>query len=263
MEVLWLHFCRALMSSICIYCAVIFSQQTVQGEKGQFKRTYHTFFSLYIYSLLFGNQGTTLEQNPRQIKKINNLHLHLFRNIYPLPTSNNLFNYELLTKTGLFNKTRAGPFSKTRMLFDCTWQPIRSGSEEASQHMKKRWREQAEQRSIRQNSIGCITITFSVQYSQPACWYVGVGDCGTMRTCRVLQSNYYTREYCCHDKRKERRDGECWVMTVGQFLFFLQSKKKRVYTFAEREERGNNRWVGCLQFSAPNQTSSEITLYSQ
>lgn len=37
----------------------------------------------------------------------------------------------------------------------------------------------------------------------------------------------------------------------------LQLKKRGFYTFAERGERGNNRWVSCLQFSAPNQTSSE------
>lgn len=42
---------------------------------------------------------------------------------------------------------------------------------------------------------------FSVLYSRPACWYVGAGDCGTMRTRRVLESKYYARECCCHDKR--------------------------------------------------------------
>lgn len=60
-------------------------------------------------------------------------------------------------------------------------------------------------------------MTFSVQYSQPACWYVGAGDCGTMWTRRVLQSNYYTREYCCHDKGEEEGDGEGSLMTEGQF----------------------------------------------
>lgn len=120
--------------------------------------------------------------------------------------------------------------------------------------------EQTDLQSSRQHNIGCITMTFSVQYSRPACWYVGAGDCGTMRTRRVLQSKYYTREYCCHDKREEERDGEGWVMTERQFYSW---RKEEGLSIAEWGERGNNRWVSCLQFSAPNQTSSEITLYSQ
>lgn len=93
----------------------------------------------------------------------------------------------------------------------------RTSSEEASRHVEERW---TDQQSSRQHNIGCITMTFSVQYSTaglPACWYVGEGDCGTMRTRRVLQSKYYTREYCCHDKTEEEGDGEGWVMTERQF----------------------------------------------
>lgn len=77
-------------------------------------------------------------------------------------------------------------------------------------------------------------MTFSVQYSQPACWYVGAGDCGTMRTRRVLQSNYYMREYCCHDKGEEERDGEGSLMTEGQFC----SWGKEGFIHLQSEEKG-------------------------
>ena len=60
---------------------------------------------------------------------------------------------------------------------------------------------------------------------------------------------------------EERGWREGWVMTERPFLQLRE--KKRVYPFAEWGERGNNRWVSCLQFPAPNQTSREITLYSQ
>lgn len=143
----------------------------------------------------------------------------------------------------------------------------RTSSEEASRHVKNReWErdEQTDRQSSRQHNIGCITMTFSVQYSRPACWYVGAGDCGTMRTRRVLQSKYYTREYCCHDKGEEEGERERWRGLSNDREAVLQLKeKKRVYPFAVWGERWNNRWVSCLQFSAPNQTSSEITLYSQ
>lgn len=86
---------------------------------------------------------------------------------------------------------------------------------------------------------------------------VTAGQCEHAVCCRATTTQENT--VAMTRERIEDRDGEGWVMKEGQFA----AEEKRVYTFAERGEGGNNRWVSCLQFSAPNQTSSEITLYSQ
>lgn len=106
------------------------------------------------------------------------------------------------------------------------------GFGEARWQMKKlEWEEPAARGSSRQESRGCITMRVSVQYSQPACWDVGVGDCGTMRTRRVLLGNDYTRESCCHDKREMERLEWWWKgslrSTRKQCLYVCRARTKR------------------------------------
>lgn len=59
---------------------------------------------------------------------------------------------------------------------------------------------------------------------------VTAGQCEHAVFCRA---NYYMREYCCHDKGEEERDGEGSLMTEGQFyswreegFIHLQSEEK-------------------------------------
>lgn len=92
---------------------------------------------------------------------------------------------------------------------------------------------------------------------------MGAGDCGTMRTRRVLQCKYYTREYCCHDKRERKR--ERWERGLSNDReAVLQLKKRRGFIHLQSEEKeGIIDESAAYNFSAANQTSGEITLYSQ
>lgn len=135
--------------------------------------------------------------------------------------------------------------------------------------------QQAKQHRLHNNDF--ISIFFSllpVQCSQAARWYVGAGDCGTMRTLCVLQSKILhermlvamTRERKPDMESVERWQRGSFFVSCFFFLFFLPAAEEMERCLCIRHtvgRRGSNRGVSRLEFSGTESNKQQkCTLYS-